>query len=472
MNIVLISCDTLRADRLGCYGYPRPTSPHMDALAKQGALFENAFGADIPTEPVHTALFTGQLGVKTGIVAHGAHPRYLPKEAPWLPRILWETGYATAACDNLYHLKEWFARGFDDYMNTVSRRRWIDGRDVNARAQDWLLGHKKRLDRGGKAPFFLFLHYWDTHTPYLPPEPYVRQFYDGDPFASHHEGMDAVHSQPHYPFFHQYHYQHLGPVTDPKYIHALYDAEVRYLDERIGEMVHFIDDLGFGDDTLLIVMGDHGESLDEHDIYWDHAGLYDVTVKVPMIMRWPKKIRSGTRVTDMVQHVDLLPTILHAAGVAIPADRSGQNLWPLMSEGAPSRHRRIYHAECNWQAARAIRTPTWKLICNIDSWVYDRPQFELYHLGEDPQETTNLAEKEPELTKELYGELLAWLEKQLGTQVDPIKETLTTVGLPATARLERTMATWNMTWSDWLQNPDLSRLPLAYHPKVGTFKGV
>lgn len=460
MNIVLISCDTLRADRLGCYGYHRPTSPHIDEIAGQGALFLNAFGADIPTEPVHTTLFTGRLGLETGIVAHGAHPRTLAKDAPWLPQILWEAGFTTAACDNLYKLKEWFARGFVYYLNTVSRRRWIDGADVNARAEEWLRTYVRKKER---EPFFLFLHYWDTHTPYLPPEEYVRLFYSGDPFSPHHQGMERVRAQPLYPFFHEYHYRHLGPVTDPQYINALYDAEVRYLDERIGELDHLLAELGLVDDTLLILMGDHGESLDEHDIYWDHAGLYEATVKVPLIIRWPGRVPPGTRVEGMVQHVDLFPTILEAAGIEVPRGLPGQSLWPLI-EGAPSRHTRLYHAECNWQAARALRTAEWKLIYNIDPWVYDRPPLELYHLPTDPQETKNLAESEAAVAKELFGELLAWVEQNLAGRVDPLKETLATVGIPAVARLERTLAKWGLTWAEWIQRPDLSRLSLEYAP--------
>lgn len=468
MNIVVISCDTLRADRLGCYGYQKATSPTIDRLAAEGVLFENAFGADIPTEPVHTALFTGQLGVKTGIVAHGAHPRYLAKEAPWLPSILWEAGFSTAASDNLYRLKEWFARGFSDYMNTLSRRRWIDGKDVNARAEGWL---RRYVDQGAQEPFFLFLHYWDSHTPYMPPQEYARLFYDGDPADPSHAGMEPVRAQAIYPFFHQYHYRHLGAVRDPEYINALYDAEVRYLDDRIDEFDRILHDLNLVDDTLVVLMGDHGESLDEHQIYWDHAGLYETTVRVPFIFRWPGRIAEGSRVDALVQHVDLFPTLVEAAReesrvsgerlATATEQASGRSLWPLIRKEAQEHHERIYHAECNWQASRAVRTREWKLIHNIDPFVYDRPDLELYHLPSDPGETNNLADTHPDVATQLYGELLAWVEAELGANVDPIKETLATTGMPAVVRMERSLAEWGLTWEQWLADPDLRRIGLA-----------
>lgn len=453
MNIILITCDSLRADRLGCYGYPLPTSPHLDRIAAEGIIFTQAFGADIPTEPAHTALFTGLTGLTTGIIAHGAHNRQLPKNTPWLPTLLWRAGFTTAACDNLYQLKEWFARGYTHYVNTVSRTRHINGADVNAAAISWLRTY-------GQEPFFLFLHYWDTHTPYIVDEKYRRLFYRGDPYAPTHRGMEPVRAQTIYPFFHQFHYRHLGPVTDSAYINALYDAKIRYLDDCLEQLDAELAALGLVEDTLLVIMSDHGESLDEHDIYWDHAGLYDVTIRVPLIMRWPARIAPRSRSEALVHHIDLFPTLLAAAGVELQRPSEGYNLWPLIDGEATSVRDRTYHAECNWQASRAVRTPEWKLIHNIDPWQYQRPELELYDLQRDPAETRNLAQQYPQVAAQLYAELQEWWQSGLQGGPDPIREVLETSGMPAQARMERALAAWGLTWEDWLKNPDLRRLGL------------
>src|SRR5699024_5026641 len=142
MKVIMISLDTLRADRLGCYGHPFPTSPYIDKIASEGVLFENAFASDIPTEVAHTNIFTGKRELTIGVVSHGSHSSYLPKETEWLPNMLRKSGFTTGAVDNLYHLKEWFARGYQYYINSTGKKRWIDGRAVNDLAKPWIKEHK------------------------------------------------------------------------------------------------------------------------------------------------------------------------------------------------------------------------------------------------------------------------------------------------------------------------------------------
>lgn len=453
MKIIAISCDTLRADHLGAYGYSRPTSPTLDRIAGQGVLFEQAIAADIPTEAAHTAIFTGRFGIHTGVVAHGAPRVNLAKSTPWLPALLRQAGLTTAAVDNLYNLKEWFARGYQFYVNTAGRQRWIDGADVNARAIPWLRQH-------ASEDFFLFLHYWDPHTPYMPPEQYRRLYYSGNPHDPAHRSLEPARRQPVYPFFHKFHYELLGGVTDAAYLSALYDAEIRYLDDLLSELDDALATLGIAEETLLVVFGDHGESLDEHDIYWDHAGLYEATVHVPLILRWPSRIPAGRRVAGPVQHVDLFPTLLEAAGQQAPAASDGKTLWPLIRGEGGNHWDRVYLSECSWQATRAVRTAEWKLIKCVDPGLYVRPRLELYNLRDDPGETVNLAEREPERAAQMERELLAWVDQQLGPHVDPMHQVLSTTGIPAEERLNRTLAAWNLTWREWVRDPDLRRLGL------------
>ncbi len=212
MKIIFISLDTLRAKRLGCYGYGLPTSPYIDQIASEGVLFERAFASDVPTEVAHTSIFTGKVGLTTGVVSHGSSSTHLPKECEWLPTILRTAGYTTAAVDNLYNLKEWFARGYQYYINTIGGTRWIDGQTINDRAKPWIIDHKDE-------DFFLFLHYWDSHTPYLPPKEYIPEFYDvnKDPYDPNNKSMEPAFNHPAYPFFKYHHYDLLGNVTDINY---------------------------------------------------------------------------------------------------------------------------------------------------------------------------------------------------------------------------------------------------------------
>ncbi|WEG11067.1 sulfatase [Pullulanibacillus sp. KACC 23026] len=459
MKVILISLDTLRADHLGCYGYHLPTSPHLDEIARQGIIFENAFASDIPTEVAHTSLFTGKVGLTTGIVAHGSNSQYLPKNVEWLPNLLRASGYLTGAIDNLYHLKEWFARGYNYYINTKGEKRWIDGQDINNLAKPWIKAHKDE-------DFFLFLHYWDPHTPYLPPQQYISPFYSNERNPSDPENMsmrEAFHHRA-YPFFKYHHYDLLGGITDADYVSALYNAEIRYLDDLIKDLDLHLQGLGIKEETLLILFGDHGESLTEHNIFWDHCGLYDATVHVPVIMRWPEKIPSDIRSTDLIQHADIMPTILEALNLNIPNGLDGESLWPLIEGKHRNYRKEIFLSECSWQAARGIRTKEYKYIKTFDSGPFIRPKQELYNLMSDPNEKINLADSLPDLTTRFEEKLAEWTRGKLGDREDPMQAILREEGLPFKNRIEKILLHFGITWEDWCENPDPSRLEVRSIP--------
>jgi arylsulfatase len=447
LNIVFISLDTLRASRLGCYGYDKPTSPYLDRIASQGVVFERAYAADIPTEAAHTGIFSGRLGIHTGIVAHGSTLTHLPKGGPWLPELLRREGFTTAAVDNLYQLKEWFARGFRYYINSSGKQRHIDGSTVNELAIPWIREHKDE-------DFFLFLHYWDAHTPYLPPKEYISPFYEEgrDPFDPSHRSMEDAYNHAAYPFFKHHHYEHLGPVTDAEYINALYDAEIRYLDDRLRELDQVLIEEGLYENTLLVLFGDHGESMTEHGIYWDHCGLYDATVRVPVIMRWPEAIPVGVRVSGLIQQVDLMPTVLEAAGLKPGLPIDGRSLWPVIRGESEGTQERIFLSECAWQAARGIVSKDYKFIRTYHAGPYERESHELYDLRSDPEETVNLAQQLPELTRQFEQELEQWVRQELDGKPDPMQEQLA-IGLPFQSRIEHILQQYGLSWSEWIRNP-------------------
>ncbi len=459
MKIIFVSLDTLRASRLSTYGYTKPTSPYIDRIASEGVLFERAYASDIPTEVAHTSIFTGKVGLSTGIVSHGSTQTALSKSVPWLPTLLRKAGFTTGAVDNLYQLKEWFARGYHHYINSAGMHRWIDGKTINELAFPWLQAHKDES-------FFLFLHYWDTHTPYLPPKSYISEFYGNnrDRYDPLNTSMDAAYNHLAYPFFKHHHYDLIGPVTDSDYYNALYDAEVRYLDDCLKELDNHLDQLGIREETLIVLFGDHGESLTEHDIYWDHCGLYEPTVHIPLIIRWPNHIPAGKRVSGLVQHVDIMPTLLEAirqaappgidlTKVADPHGMDGHSLWPTIKGKAHGTHETIYLSECAWQATRGIRTEQYKFIRTYDSGLFSRPLHELYDLVDDPEERLNLAEAMPELVEKFQKQLDEWLEHQLHGRLDPMQVQLEGEGLPFRRRIEKILSTVGITWEEWCRNP-------------------
>lgn len=427
MNIVLIVIDTLRASRLGCYGYALPTSPAIDRLAADGVRFARCFAPGIPTTPAHTTIYTGLHPISHRIVCHGGSVD-LDRKTPVLPELLQQAGFTTAAADNLYDIKPWLARGYEFYINSSYRhklRLMVTCEEVNARAIPWLREH-------AAENFFLFVHYWEPHTPYVPPERY-RTFYpaDRDPFDPGNTTFEPIKRQPFWDMFADIWFRKLGPVTDRDYVASLYDAQIRHVDDAVAELVSAVDELGLADDTLIVLTGDHGESLGQHDIYFDHHGLYEDVIHVPLIMRAPGTLRPAVA-EAMVQHTDLAPTLLEAGGAAPMQRTDGRSVWPIAAGLAADRAwDRVVCCECTWQAKWALRTQDRKLILARQPDRHGMPMRELYDLCADPAEEHNLADERPTEAAELALELEEWIAAGLqrtGSCVDPLMEQGITLG--------------------------------------------
>ncbi|HLK56422.1 MAG TPA: sulfatase [Chthonomonadaceae bacterium] len=428
MNIIIIVVDTLRATRLGCYQYPKPTSPTIDRLASQGARFSRCFAPGIPTTPAHTTLYTGLHPLTHNIVCHGGQAE-LDRKIPVLPELLQNAGYTTAAVDNLYDIKPWLARGYEFYINPSFHhklRLLVSCEEINARAIPWIKSH-------AHEKFFLFLHYWEPHTPYLPPERY-RVFYpkDRNPFSSEYTSFEPIKRQPFWEMFCDVWFNKLGPVTDAGYVASLYDAEIRHVDDGIAEILSALDEMGLAEDTLVVLTGDHGESMYQHDIFFDHHGLYDDVIHVPLLMRHPRLIPANTTVVPLVQHLDLAPTLLHAVGAPVPEKMEGRNLWPLATgQEETGGWDRVICCENTWQAKWGIRTETTKFILARESDHHGMPMRELYDLTTDPEETRNLAEEQPEEAARQEAELEGWIGAGLaktGRTEDPLRAQSITLG--------------------------------------------
>lgn len=405
-NIVFFGVDSLLADHMSCYGYPRLTTPHIDRFAAGGTLFERTYSAHIPTTSAYSSMLTGMDCFSTQVVAL-RHQGGLRPEIKTLPEILRENGYNTTCVGFTGNPA---SRGFDKYLDYPGWGSWNEGRSPKAENLNKVaLPELDRLVSEDK-PFFLFLRHMDPHAPYLPPEPYERAFYHGNESDPNNRSMDPVMAfKPFRDFFASW----MPPgISDKDYVIAQYDGAVAYMDAAIRSIFTALEAHGIMDETLIILNGDHGETLYDHECWFDHHGMYDVTLHVPLIIRYPGKVPAGKRVTGFNQHKDLVPTILELAGVQTDIAFDGHSLMALARGEVASYESEFYITECTWMRKHGWRTPHWKLMIALEPDFHFKPEVELYNLVEDPHEDNNLAEKEPDVVAFLRGRMDAWIAKR------------------------------------------------------------
>ncbi len=405
-NIVVLGIDSLRADHLSCYGYDRLTSPRLDRFASQGVLFENTFSPHIPTTSAYCMMLTGMDIFTTQLVAHRPKGPLRP-EVKTLPEILREHGYNTVSVGFSGRAS---SRGFDEYLNFTQMGSWSQGRVPKAqRLNELALPALDKLVAADK-PFFLFLRHMDPHSPYLPPQPFERIFYHGDECDPANRSMDPVLAFE--PFKHTL-IDMLPPgIGDREYVNAQYDGSIASMDASIQSIFTALEAHGLFDETIVAINGDHGEELDEHGYWYDHHGLYDNILHVPLMMRYPPKLPSGNRVAGYNQHKDLVPTLLELAEIDAGIDFDGRSLLPMIEGEVASHASEFYITECAWMRKHGWRTPQWKLIRALEPDFHFMPPVELYNLIEDPEESCNLAEELPEVVAALTARLDDWVSKR------------------------------------------------------------
>ena len=411
-NLILFGIDSLWADRMSCYGYDRLTPPNIARLASQGVLFENTYSAHIPTTSAYASMLTGMDCFSTEVVAL-RHQGGLTKKVKTLPEILRKEGYNTTCVGFTGNPS---SRGFNRYENSAACGSW-DQRPLRKAEllNDIAIPELERLSRS-KKPFCLFLRHMDPHAPYLPPAPYDTMFYGGDPCAKGNKSMDPVKA---FKPFRDFHLSWMPPgITDTEYVNAQYDGEVAYMDACIQVILTKLEALGLAADTIVALNGDHGETLDEHDCYYDHHGLYECTLPVPLILRLPGVLPEGVRVSGYNQHKDLVPTLLQLMGIKPGIKLDGHSLMPMIKGQRASHESGIYITEATWMRKHGWRTPEWKLIVALEPDFHFKPEVELYNLIEDPGETKNLANKEKGIVATLRKQMEDWIakrEKETGT---------------------------------------------------------
>ncbi|MFH1998073.1 MAG: sulfatase [Planctomycetota bacterium] len=391
-SVLFILVDTLRSDRLGCLGNARGLTPHLDQLASDGVLFDNARSQSSWTLPSMISLMTGKY-------IFSEIPK-LPDETPSLPLLMKQRGYATAGfiANALVGEKEGFKKGFDHFEVRQKDSFPCSGKDLNYRLLPWM---REQL----KPPFFLYLHYLDPHFPYDPPPEFPRVDDDIDPINP--EKLDRFKRWAE----EQENYDRLAQdLSEIRHQLNLYDSEVRYVDQCIGEVIEELKRLGLYDDTIVVLASDHGECLWDHPHYpkaiektvpedkrnlttfffRDHGyHLFEELIHVPLIIKGPE-IPGQRTISSSVANVDLLPTLLDLTGGKAGFLGHGKSLLPVLrhtDEILPED--RALFSHCNEATCIVHPTAHLKLIVPNKLGQYFGLGYLLFHLTEDPAETQN-----------------------------------------------------------------------------------
>ena len=412
-NILLIAIDSLRRDHMSGYGYHRLTTPHIDRFAQDATLFEQTYSAHIPTTPAYASMLTGRDCFGTEVVAL-RHQGGLTEKVTTLPEVLREHGYNTLCVGFSGNPA---SRGFDRYLNYPAwggDRARGEARKAQ-RLNDVTQPEIERLTQEPE-PWFILLRHMDPHSPYLPPSPFNRLFYHGDECDPRSTSMEPVFAFK--PFADYFRSWMPEGVTDRHYMDAQYDGAVAYMDACIAALFRQLETLGILDDTIVVINADHGETLYEHECWYDHHGLYDPTLVVPLIIRYPRRLPRGARVTGFNQHKDLMPTLLQLARIRTDLRFDGQSLLRLVQGRQTSFESELYITECTWMRKHGWRTSQWKLIEALEPDFHTMPPVELYNLIEDPLEEHNIADRNPEVVEALRARMAAYIakrERQTGT---------------------------------------------------------
>jgi arylsulfatase A-like enzyme/Tfp pilus assembly protein PilF len=368
-NVVVITIDTLRADHLGCYGYKEIQTPNLDALAAAGTRFTRAYTPVPVTLPSHSVIFTGTYPMLSGM--HDFSGNQLSPSQPTLASILKEQGYSTGAVIGSAVLDARFGlnHGFDFYYDHFDFNRLQEsnldemerpGNVVADVALNW-------LGENYQKKFFLWMHLYDPHYPYNPPAPYSEEY--------------KVHP---------------------------YDGEIAFADAQVGRLIRFLKDKGLYQNTLIVLSGDHGESLGEHGEKTHGFFIYNATLHVPLIFHVPAG-SSASAVAQIVSTTDILPTVLQILKVDIPPQVQGRSLLPLMGTATPGEARSLYaetflpRLHFNWSELRGVETENYHFI--------DAPRPELYDLTKDPGEIRNLVAEKKAVGEEMRSKLAALIRQ-------------------------------------------------------------
>jgi len=410
-NVVWLSIESLRADHVGCYGYERPTTPTLDALAGEGTVYTQADSVTSWTLTAHASMFTGLYPAAHGVI----HPKdRLSDEAVTVAEVLRDAGYQTAGIVSGPYLAEAhnLQQGFTYFDPSPISRLHGASADVTNPDMEAALQKFLRSKRDGR-PFLLFAYYWDTHSEYIPPPPFDTMFVPADA-----RPIKNVQYMPAFKLG-----RHIMP-DQLEWLIAQYDGEIRCTDGYVGRLFDELRELGLWENTMVIVTADHGEEFYEHGRNSHKNSVYVESVHVPLIIKWPRSVTDAPAHDDrMVSLVDLYPTILDVAGCSVDAPLNGRALRDPVDRERPtflelatfwSFHNRSTGAKwierTAWTGIRAGRHKLVHIVPLEDRAGVDLSErWELYDIVADPGEHHPLdLAASGELFGDLQGQIAEW----------------------------------------------------------------
>jgi len=450
LKLIYFDIDTLRPDHLGCYGYQRPTSPNIDAVAERGVRFDNVYASDTPCLPSRTALTTGQFGIRSGTVNHGGvgtdpfpeggQRGFCTAAArhSWMS-VLRDVGVFAASISTFAerHSAYHFDAGFNECYNLGTRGMETADR-VATVAADWLTRNANRDD------WFLHVHLWDPHTPYRTPASFGEPFAD-DPLPpwlteevrAAHWQLPGPHSAQEVAGFGPRNVwdrwlrqpQQMRDMDDVRGLFDGYDTGVRFADHHVGQVLTVLDELGLSEDTAVMISSDHGENLGELGIYCDHQTADQHTARLPMILSWPGLDAAEGKVEAGLHYqIDVIATVLELFGGVVPERWDGTSFASELTSGRPSGREHLVLSHAAWTAQRSVRFDQWICIRTYHDAFHGFPEVMLFDLATDPYEQDNVAGVHQDVVDHALATLSGWEGNALSRSqhgIDPLWEVLT-----------------------------------------------
>jgi choline-sulfatase len=408
VRVIYIDIDSLRPDHMGCYGYPRSTTPNIDRLAAQGTRFTQCFASDSPCMPSRAATLSGTFGITNGVVTHGERGMLLRRQHETLPYVLRRHHIPSVAISSFgRHPSPWFYVGWNECIDPLGRTSFgtlaglgfqqITGEEIIDQAITWITAHQHLED------CYVYIQLWDPHSYYEAPLSFVEsvrnKHYPEHPSAEEietHQQDRVWHSAP---------AMGITSYDDWRNLVDEYDAEIRYADYQIGRLFEFLQALGWYEQATVLISADHGEELGEHGSYAEHGNVYNGTQHIPLIVRAPQGERAEPVSDELVYQMDIAATICEALDITPPTHWESQSLF---SQKPP--HPYLVCGHGLYTAQRAVVTPEWKLIRTFDSGLWEIPPVQLFRM-DDRWEQADVAEAFPQQVARLEGLLHEWEEE-------------------------------------------------------------